>query len=136
MSSQIPEDMVETVKNLEKEASRCLSRGNYTLAERIYDAIFLSLLERQYVEKRRIHLGAPLHMKGLSFLLQNNFNLGLKSILLAYITDIVGNPLGKEDKADEFPAHNVLLTFFGVTEKTFEELKIMSREIKNRTQPF
>jgi len=136
MSSQIPDDMVETVRNLENEASKCLSRGNYVLAERLYDVIFLSLFERQYIEKRRIHLGAPLHMKGLSLLLQNKFNLGLKSLLLAYVTDIVGTHLGKEDEADQFPARNVLSKFFGVTENTFKELKILGREIKDRTQPF
>ncbi len=136
MSTQVPEDMIQTVKNLENEASRCLSRGNYGLAQRIYDAIFISLLERQYIEERRIHLGSPLHMKGLSLLLQNDYSSGLNSLLLAYITDVVGTPFGKEHEADKLPAHTVLLTFFGIKEETFDEIKTMIREIKDRSQPF
>jgi hypothetical protein len=136
MSAQIPQDMVDTIKNLEAEASRCLSKGNYLLATRLYHVIFLSLFDRQFSEKRRIHLGAPLHMEGLSLLLQNRFNDGLKSILLAYITDLVNAPLGEEDQADQAPAHKVLLEFFGVSENTFQGLKVLSRGVKDRTQPF
>lgn len=136
MSAKIPEDMVDTIKNLEGEASRCLSKGNYLLATRLYHVIFLSLFDRQFLEKRRIHLGAPLHMEGLSLLLQDRFNDGLKSIFLAYITDLVNAPLGEEDEADQAPAHKVLLDFFGVSESTFQGLKILSREVKDRNQPF
>lgn len=136
MSSQIPQDMIETVKNLETEASRCLSKGNYVLAERLYHLIFLSLFDRQYIEKRRIHLGAPLHMEGLSLLLQNRLNDALKAILLAYITDLVNVPLGEEDKANQAPAHKVLAEFFGVNDSTFEALKTLSGETTDRNQPF
>ena len=136
MSAQIPQDMIDTIKNLEAEASRCLSKGNYLLATRLYHVIFLSLFDRQFSENRRIHQGAPLHMEGLSLLLQGRFNDGLKSILLAYITDLVNTPLGEEDKADQAPAHRVLLDFFGVSESTFQGLKILSRETRDRTQPF
>jgi hypothetical protein len=136
MSAQIPQDMIDTIKNLEAEASRCLSKGNYLLATRLYHVIFLSLFDRQFSEKRRIHQGAPLHMEGLSLLLQGRFNDGLKSILLAYITDLVNAPLGEEDKADQAPAHRVLLDFFGVSESTFQGLKVLSRGVRDRTQPF
>lgn len=136
MSAQIPQDMIDTIKNLEAEASRCLSKGNYLLATRLYQVIFLSLFDRQFSEKRRIHLGAPLHMEGLSLLLQDRFDDGLKSILLAYITDLVNVPLGEEDRADQAPAHRVLLDFFGVSESTFQGLKVLSRDIRDRTQPF
>jgi len=136
MSSQIPQDMMETVKNLETEASRCLSKGNYVLAERLYNLIFLSLFDKQYVEKRRIHLGAPLHMEGLSLLLQNKLNDAFKAILLAYITDLVNVPLGEEDKANQTPAHKVLAEFFGFSNSNFESLKTLSGEITDRNQPF
>jgi len=136
MSAQVPQDLIDTIKNLEAEASRCLSKGNYSLATRLYRVIFLSLFDRQFSEKRRIHLGAPLHMEGLSLLLQNRFNDGLKSILLAYITDLVNAPLGEESKADQAPAHRVLLNFFGVSESTFQGLKVLSRDVRDRTQPF
>jgi hypothetical protein len=136
MSAQIPEDLIDTVGNLEAEASKCLSRGNYTLAERIYDAIFQSLFEKQTVENRRIHMGAPLHMRGLSLLLQKRFNEGFESLILAYITDLINVALGKESEADEAPAHNILLNYFGVPEDTFEQLKILGREVTDRNQPF
>jgi hypothetical protein len=136
MSAQIPQDMIDTVKNLEAEASRCLSKGNYVLAERLYHLIFLSLFDRQYVEKRRIHQGAPLHMEGLSLILQNKYNDGLKLVLQAYITDLVNVPLGQEESADQAPAYRVLSSFFGVSASTFQELKILSREVTDRNQPF
>jgi hypothetical protein len=136
MSAKIPEDLSDTIKNLETEASRCLSKGNYSLATRLYTVIFHSLYDRQFTENRRIHLGAPLHMEGLSLLFQNRLNDGLDSILLAYITDLVNVPLGEEDKADQSPAYRVLKSFFGISEGTFQELKILCREVTNRALPF
>jgi hypothetical protein len=128
--------MRETLKNLESEAVKCLSNGHYVLAERLYHVIFLSLFERQYVEKRRIHQGGPLHMRGTSLLQQNRFSNALSSFLLAYITDLVNVPSGEEDKADQYHAYRNLKNFFGVSDDTFQSLKTLSKKICDRNQPF
>jgi hypothetical protein len=75
-------------------------------------------------------------MEGISSLLQNKMGRGLRLIVLAYITDLVNVKLGEEDKADQAPAYQVLKSFFGVRDNTFQTLKALSREITDRNQPF
>lgn len=70
MSAEIPPDLRSPIKNLEKQAFELLAKEQYNMARGIYRIIYDTLHDRQFTEKRRIHLGAPLHMIGLSFLLE------------------------------------------------------------------
>ena len=137
MSAEIPEDMKELIKGQEFEASRLLALENYDKAEKLYNLIIFEINERQNVEKRRIHQGAPLHMKGISLFFQNKYNEALLNFILAYITDTVNQPLGQELNADGAPAYHVLKNFFGIRDDIFNIIKKQSQIIyTNRNLSF
>jgi len=137
LSAELPVGMKESIKDLEFEASRLLALQNFKKAEQIYDNIFTQIYERQFIENRRIHQGAPLHMKGISLLFQNKFKEALLNFVLAYITDTVNYPVGEENNADRAPAHYILKEYYNVSEDTFNIIKNQSKNIYiNRIQPF
>lgn len=137
MSADIPADTKQTISNLEFEASRLIAIGNYVEAENRYEKILSLIRERQIGEERRIHQGAPLHMKGISLLLQNKYPDALVNFLLAYITDTVNVPVGQEDQADQTPAKKILESFFGIINETFDLIKDLSRNMnQDRSKPF
>jgi len=113
LSADIPVSLRESIRDKEYEASRLLALENYTKAETIYDEIFTELFEKQSIEDRRIHLGASLHMKGISLLFQNKFKEALQNFVLAYITDTVNSPVGEESNADQAPARARALNHSG-----------------------
>lgn len=136
MSAEIPSDLAKPIRNLERQAYELLAKGNFEIAKNIYKTIYETLYARQFTENRRIHLGAPLHMMGLTLLFQDNLNEAFRYFLLAYITDTINVKHGHEDEADGAPAFRALKMFFGVTNSTIELIKEMAREEPNRKSPF
>lgn len=136
MSAELPNDLVEPIRNLERQALELLAKGNFEMAKNIYNTIHKTLYTRQFTESRRIHLGAPLHMMGLTLLFQNNVNEAFRYFLLAYITDTINARHGHEDDADGAPACRALRMLFGVTDSTLESIKEMARSEPNRKSPF
>jgi histone H3/H4 len=136
MSAEIPGDLAEPIRNLERQALELIAKGNYEMAKNIYRTIYETLYTRQFTEKRRIHMGAPLHMMGLTLLFQNNIEEAFRYFLLAYITDTLNVRRGHEDEADGAPACRALQTLFGVADFTLQSIKEMARSEPNRNDPF
>jgi len=136
MPAEIPDDLREPIRNLERQAIELVAKGNYEMAKNIYKTIYETLYNRQFVENRRIHLGAPLHMMGLSLLFQNNVKEAFRHFLLAYITDTLNVKLGTEEEADEAPACRALRMLFGVSSSVLKSIKDMARLTTDRNAPF
>jgi len=137
LSAELSPNIREVVKELEIEASKAFVNKQYQKAENLYDIIDKLIIEKQNIENRRIHRGAPLHMKGLALLLKKDYKNALINFILAYITDTVNVPLGEEDKSDKLPAHNALNTFFKVDNIYLTYIKEISRKnYTDRNTPF
>lgn len=136
MNANMPPELTKPIRNLELLAFELLSKGNFKMANNIYNSIYKTLFEQQSTKNRRIHLGAPLHMMGLSFLFENDLNEAFKHFLLAYITDTINAPHGHENDADGAPACRALKAMFGISDSTLELIKEMARSYTNREAPF
>lgn len=136
MNAKVPNDLKNPIRKLEKQAYELIANENFDIAKSIYKSIYEILFERQYVENRRIHLGAPLHMMGLVSLFQRKNSEAFRYFLLAYVTDTINTARGNEDKADSAPAYNAIKTFFDVDNTTTKKIKEKTRQISNRQEPF
>jgi len=136
MSAEIPSDLAKPIRNLERQALQLIAMGTFEMAKNIYKTIYETLHTRQSIENRRIHLGAPLHMMGLTSLFQEDAKGAFRYFLLAYITDTINTRQGQEDDADGSPACGALQGFFGVADSTLQLVKEMARSEPSRNSPF
>jgi len=135
MGPHVPSDLIEFIKGLEKEAFELILKGQYYLALKTYELIYEVLDERQNERGERIHLGAPLHMMGLSCLLLGNINNSFKYFLLAYITDTINAPIDDVNQADGSPAYNAVTNLFKINTDVINQIKILSRHYE-KNSPF
>ncbi len=95
---QLPVDLLTIVQDLELRASTYLQHQRFRLAEEVYRSELELMIRRQEKQKARIHKGAPLHMLGITLLLQGKHDDALKQFVLAYIEDILTYPPSEVDK--------------------------------------
>ena len=129
----IPAELIPEIGRLESDGYIQLRLGSFVAAERIYDQIYQLIFERQEIENRPIHKGAPLHMKGNALLPQRNrLEDSVRNFLLAYIEDTFNVLPGREADADGTPAGQTLRQAFRIEEGSLSIIKEIALYKKNQ----
>lgn len=117
------------------EAMEIFSEGKFEEAKRRFQALYDLNCDRQFASGRRVHLGASLHMIGLSMLFTYCFEEALECFLQAYLADVLNTELGDEDKVDSDPACYVLKNVYVINGEILELIKAFARENIDREKP-
>ena len=117
------------------EAMEIFSEGKFEEAKGRFQNLYDLNCDRQFASGRRVHLGASLHMIGLSMLFTCCFEEALECFLQAYLADVLSTELGDEDKADSGPACYVLKNVYVINGEILELIKKFARERIDREKP-
>ena len=132
----VPEDISNEIRGLERQASNLIAKNEFNIARSIYQTIFNALKDKQYEVNRRVHLGAPLHMIGTTYILNNEPRKAFEYYLLAYITDLINTQIGEEKTAEKFPAYKMVKNFYQFDDVQLERLETQAKEYIDRRSPF
>jgi len=117
------------------ETMEIFSEGKFEEARRRFQTLYHLNYDEQFATGKRIHLGASLHMIGLSMLFTFHFEEALEYFLQAYLADVLNTKFGDENKADSAPAYYVLKNVYMVNDEILELTKNYVKEKIDRERP-
>jgi len=114
MPAEIPQDSREVLTSIKTQAFTDLLLGRAESAEDEYGQQLDLLLATQDRDRRRYHEGGPLQSLGTALVNQGKRQEGLRSILLAFVEDVVSTSF---DESRDLPVFRVLTEGFRISEE-------------------
>lgn len=127
-----PQDIIENIRKTELIAISEYNLRNFERSIQMYNEILELMYQTQIKINRPIHKGAPLHMIGINYNGMNNHSEAIRYILLAYVEDTLNADYENEDEADNSPAGQMMMNYYGVNVKLLNDIKLAVREKKRQ----
>jgi len=129
---ELPPDLLRQYQRISGEGAVHQRMLRLKEANESFKELYELLLEKQPTDGR-YHKGGPLHLRGITYLYQENPNLAIRYFILAYIEDLLSKKLGEINRAEAEPAALTLRGFgFKETYLTKIKKKIVDARKQNR----
>jgi len=129
-----PQELVEELVNLEREAYSSLVIGDFKKAEENYQRQYdlLRAREDKLPADEKYHKGSPLYNWGIALLLHNRLLDGFNKIILAYVEDLLD--FSKLEDALQAPAFKTLDSYALITKELLKKLELIAKQRRETNQ--
>lgn len=126
-----PIEIDETLRDIALKSQALLDSRQYGKALKNFERMYKTLLSNQ-PPGRRYHKGYALHNIGVATFYSGNPQNAMNWFILAYVEDLLSQPKGEEDKADDLPAGKTLSGVYLVDRTLLSSLKLLVNTSKNK----
>jgi len=131
----LPGDMIRPMLSVIEKGTGKLTIGNNEEAATLFERFYRKLMNKQGACRHSIHKGAILNYIGIAHMRNEDYEKGVRFLILAYIEDVLTVPIDEEVTADSEASGLILINSYKLNSKIMlkirYELKLIKKQISD-----